>query len=128
MFVVILFLSACGSKTNKMDGGLINNTNLQKKTDSISEEKTSKPLLQEDSVFERYLNFEVAMACALAEAGTKEDPNEIVKVVGQTKEFIERFGFTPEEIRPLTEKYKNDLNFKTLAEEKMKKDCPDIFP
>ena len=47
-----------------------------------------------------------------------------MNVIAQTEEFASEFGFTSEDITPLTEEYKEDSIFLSLVQEKMELLCP----
>ena len=95
--------------------------------DSNSESDKVTTTEKIDTVMDRYASFEASLGCALAEAGLKEDPNAVLEAMGRTEEFATKYGFTSEELTPLTEKYKEDPEFLKLVQEKMEEMCPETL-
>jgi len=117
----LLTLTACSNSETSSDIANNVNANTEIKNQLI---ETSESI---DDIMNRYAGFESSMGCALATAGLEEDPNAIFEAMSQTEEFATNFGFTADEIAPLTEKYSEDSVFLELVQEKMSEICPEVL-
>ena len=125
LLLLVVFIVACSNaehvKPFKTDDTLTVDEQITK--ESVD---TTHSAMDGASERDRYASFEAEYACILAQAAETEDPDAFNTALQRVESIAEEHGFTAEDVSRLTTQYKDDHNFKLLAQEKMMEKCPEV--
>ena len=73
---------------------------------------------------ERYAKLSAELACDLID----NQGGDVLETLENLESYVQKYGFTVEDLESLQTKYENDVSIQKMAVEEMQELCPDSIP